>query len=75
MKLKLHCLCHLSMVLMLQMHDILDQCMEFKLSVCSSGVAWWCMVVSSVTPQQRVPGSNPGWGLSVWSLHVLPMYV
>ena len=21
-----------------------------------------------------VPGSNPGWGLSVWSLHVLPVY-
>ena len=20
---------------------------------------------------KRVPGSNPGWGLSVWSLHVL----
>jgi len=22
-----------------------------------------------------IPGSNPGWGLSVWSLHVLPLYV
>jgi len=31
-----------------------------------SGVA-----VSIVTSQQ---GSNPGWGLSVWSLHVLPVY-
>jgi len=23
---------------------------------------------------ERVPGSTPGWGLSVWSLHVLPVY-
>ena len=23
---------------------------------------------------ERVPGSAPGWGLSVWSLHVLPVY-
>ena len=22
---------------------------------------------------KRVPGSTPGWGLSVWSLHVLPV--
>ena len=33
--------------------------------------AW---VVSTVTSQQRVPGSIPTWGLSVWSLHVLPVY-
>ena len=23
---------------------------------------------------ERVPGSTPGWGLTVWSLHVLPVY-
>ena len=22
-----------------------------------------------------IPGSNPDWGLSLWSLHVLPVYV
>ena len=32
------------------------------------------VVVSTVTSQQRVPGSIPTWGLSVWSLHVLPVY-
>ena len=25
-------------------------------------------------PSERVPGSSPGWSLSVWSLHVLPVY-
>jgi len=29
-------------------------------------------VVSTVA--KRVPVSCPGWGLSVWSLHVLPVY-
>ena len=29
------------------------------------------VVVSTV---ERVPGSIPTWGLSVWSLHVLPVY-
>ena len=33
------------------------------------------VVVSTVASQQRVPGSIPAWGLSVWSLHVLPVYV
>ena len=28
-------------------------------------MVWWF---------QRVPGSTPAWGLSVWSLHVLPVY-
>ena len=32
------------------------------------------VVVSTVTSQQSVPGSIPTWGLSVWSLHVLPVY-
>ena len=32
-------------------------------------------MVRTVASQQRVPGSTPGWGLSVWSLHVLPVYV
>ena len=32
------------------------------------------MVVSTVASQQRVPASTPSWGLSVWSLHVLPVY-
>ena len=27
-----------------------------------------------VSHSKRVPGSIPGWGLSVWSLHVLPVY-
>ena len=31
-------------------------------------------MVSTVASQQRVPGSTPGWGLSVLSLHVLPVY-
>ena len=31
-------------------------------------------MVSTMTSQQRVPGSTPTWGLSVWSLHVLPVY-
>ena len=32
-------------------------------------------MVSTVASQQRVPGSIPTWNLSVWSLHVLPVYV
>jgi len=30
--------------------------------------------VSTVASQQKVPGLIPTWGLSVWSLHVLPVY-
>ena len=34
-------------------------------------VVWWL----APSPQsERVPGSTPDWGLSVWSLHVLPVY-
>jgi len=33
------------------------------------------VVVSTGPSQQRVPGSIPTWGLSVWSLHVLPVNV
>jgi len=34
------------------------------------------VVGTSLSPRsERVPGSIPGWGLSVWSLHVLPVYV
>ena len=34
-------------------------------------VVWWL----ALSPHsKRVPGSTPGWGLSVWSLHVLPVY-
>ena len=33
---------------------------------------WWL----ALSPHsESVPGSTPGWGLSVWSLHVLPVYV
>ena len=38
---------------------------------------WGCMVVwwlALLPHNKRVPGSIPGWGLSVWSLHVLPVY-
>jgi len=34
-------------------------------------MVWW-LVPSPHS--KRVPGSNPCWGHSVWSLHVLPMY-
>ena len=36
-----------------------------------------CMVVWWLAPSphsERVPSSIPTWGLSVWSLHVLPVY-
>jgi len=32
---------------------------------------WWLPPSSH---SERVPGSTPGWSLSVWSLHVLPVY-
>jgi len=34
-------------------------------------VVWW---LAPSPHSKRVPGSTPGWGLSVWSLHVLPGY-
>jgi len=34
-------------------------------------VVWW---LAPWPHSKRVPGSTPGWGLSVWSLHVLPMH-
>jgi len=34
-------------------------------------VVWW---LAPLPHSKRVPGSTPGWGLSVWSLHVLPVY-
>ena len=36
-------------------------------------MVWW-LGPSPLPHSKRVPGSNPGWGLSVWSLYVLPMY-
>ena len=34
------------------------------------------MWLSALSPHsKRVPGSTPSWGLSVWSLHVLPVYM
>ena len=35
-------------------------------------VVWW---LAPLPHSKRVPGSTPGWGLSVWSLHVLLVYV
>jgi len=35
-------------------------------------VVWW---LAPSPHSERVPGSTPGWGLSVWSLYVLPEYV
>ena len=38
---------------------------------------WGCTVVWWLAPSphsERVPGLIPTWGLSVWSLHVLPVY-
>ena len=35
-------------------------------------MVWW---LAPSPHSERVPGSIPGWGLSVWSLHVLPLYV
>ena len=35
-------------------------------------VVWW---LAPSPHSERVLSSTPGWGLSVWSLHVLPMYV
>ena len=32
---------------------------------------WW---LAPSPHSERVPGSIPTWGLSVWSLHVLPVY-
>ena len=32
---------------------------------------WW---LAPSPHSKRVPGSTLGWGLSVWSLHVLPVY-
>jgi len=34
-------------------------------------VVWW---LAPSLHSKRVPGSTAGWGLSVWSLHVLPVY-
>ena len=34
-------------------------------------VVWW---LAPSPHSERVPGSIPTWGLSVWSLHVLPVY-
>jgi len=34
-------------------------------------VVWW---YAPSPHSERVPGWVPGWSLSVWSLHVLPMY-
>ena len=36
-----------------------------------STVVWW---LTPLPHSERVPGLNPGWGLYVWSLDVLPMY-
>ena len=35
-----------------------------------------CMVywVALFTHSSRAPGLNPGWGLCVWRLHILPAY-
>jgi len=33
-------------------------------------VVWW---LAPLPHSERVPGSIPTWGLSVWSLHVLPV--
>jgi len=35
---------------------------------------WAARWLASSPHSKRVPGSTPGWGLSVWSLHVLPVY-
>ena len=35
-------------------------------------MVWW---LAPLPHSKRVPGLTPGWGLSVWSLHVLPVYV
>jgi len=34
-------------------------------------VVWW---LAPSPHSKKVPGSTPVWGLSVWSLHVLPVY-
>jgi len=34
-------------------------------------VAWW---LAPSPHSKRVPGSILSWGLSVWGLHVLPVY-
>ena len=34
-------------------------------------VVWW---LAPSPHSKKVPGSTSGWGLSVWSLHVLPVY-
>jgi len=41
-----------------------------KLKICT--VVWW---LAPPAHNERDPGSIPTWGLSVWSLHVLPVYV
>ena len=34
-------------------------------------VLWWFVPLPH---GKKVTGSNPGWGLSVWIFHVLPVY-
>ena len=46
-------------------------------SLCPKTLQPGCTVVSQLAPSphsNRVSGSIPSWGLSVWSLHVLTMH-
>jgi len=50
---------------------------RYKIKLKRFNLIYGCTVVWWLAPSphsERVPGSTPGWGLSVWSLHVLPVY-
>ena len=55
------------LVMGLNYSDILDR--NNRKRGCT--VVWW---LAPSPHSWRVPGSTPSWGLSVWSLYVLPVY-
>ena len=60
--------------ILLVRHSILAFCIYIDIIGVKCKLQHGSVVVSTVTSQQRVPDLIPGWDLSVWSLHVLPVY-
>jgi len=60
-------------LLVLTLLTALITCLQINVQLVSILGLSGGVVVSTVASQQE--GSVPGWGLSVWNLHVLPMYV
>jgi len=50
-----------------------DECCQKKFN-CAKRFAYTARWLAPSPHSERVPGSTPTWGLSVWSLHVLPVY-